>query len=430
MQPATGGGPRRPRLLAAVAALLLAAAIAGALWLGLASDEPTPIRGLEGRPAEAFLDSVGVNVHLTYYDTTYDRLDAWLPRLRELGVRHVRDGLVLENDRYVGDLQRLGREGLRALLIGEAGREPRASAALAAGPLRPVVAALEHPNEPDVFLGPDWEPRIRAFAPAFQRAVAEAGLGELPLLAPSVVWPENRERVEDLRGTWEVANVHPYPGGRAPESTVDAGIRAVARDARAPIWATETGYHNAVPAEGPGVQPGVPEEVSAVYLPRLVAEYFGAGVRRTYLYELLDEKPDPERRDAEQHFGLLRTDLSPKPAFLALRDLLRAVRTSPGAGELRAVRTDGGAPDVQRLVLDRPDGSRALLLWRRAEVWDVVRRERREAPDSEVRVTFAGEAEDVAVLRPTRSAAPVERRGRAGTLPVAVGPDVTVVSFR
>jgi hypothetical protein len=45
------------------------------------------------RPADAFVDFVGVNTHLGYSDTTYVDYEGILkPRLLELGVRHIRDG--------------------------------------------------------------------------------------------------------------------------------------------------------------------------------------------------------------------------------------------------------------------------------------------------------------------------------------------------
>ena len=45
------------------------------------------------RPADAFVDYVGVNTHLGYSDTTYGDYEGILkPRLLELGVRHIRDG--------------------------------------------------------------------------------------------------------------------------------------------------------------------------------------------------------------------------------------------------------------------------------------------------------------------------------------------------
>ncbi len=72
--------------------------------------------------------------------------------------------------------------------------------------------------------------------------------------------------------------------------------------------------------------------------------------------------------DLENTFGLLRTDLSPKPSFLALRNLLRAVDgdsapvAAPGGA---AARRDGAGADVRRLLLRSADGSYALVLWRR-----------------------------------------------------------------
>ena len=45
------------------------------------------------RPADPFVDFVGVNTHLGYSDTTYGGYEGILkPRLLELGVRHIRDG--------------------------------------------------------------------------------------------------------------------------------------------------------------------------------------------------------------------------------------------------------------------------------------------------------------------------------------------------
>ena len=44
--------------------------------------------------ADAFVNSVGVNVHLHYTDTSYAKFDAVEEAVRDLGVRHIRDGLI------------------------------------------------------------------------------------------------------------------------------------------------------------------------------------------------------------------------------------------------------------------------------------------------------------------------------------------------
>ena len=47
----------------------------------------------QARPADAFVDSIGVNVHLGYTDTSYrNYTEVIKPRLREAGIRHIRDG--------------------------------------------------------------------------------------------------------------------------------------------------------------------------------------------------------------------------------------------------------------------------------------------------------------------------------------------------
>jgi hypothetical protein len=47
-----------------------------------------------------------------------------------------------------------------------------------------------------------------------------------------------------------------------------------------------------------------------VYTLPTLLEHYKAGIRRTFLYELIDYWPDPGEADAEKHFGLLRPRLS------------------------------------------------------------------------------------------------------------------------
>ena len=159
---------------------------------------------------------------------------------------------------------------------------------------------------------------------------------------------------------------------------------------------------------------------------RLLAAAFAAGYQRTFIYELIDEKPEPALADPEQHFGLLRVDLSPKPAFEAVRALLRAVRESPGPGERRPVRLTG---DVEQVLLQRRDGSRALLLWRDTAIWDHEARRPRAAPATRVLLDFPAGADDVSVTRPSSRARPQRREG-GDALELEVGADVSVVSWR
>jgi hypothetical protein len=423
----TGSATRRQRAaIAALSLLLIAAVAAGVLIATRGRPRTGPAAGLPARSAAQFLDSVGVNVHISYYDTAYGQFDRWSPALRELGVRHIRDGLVFDQPQYVAELRRLAAEGVRAtLIVGDTQRPPQDAVALATGPLRPAVEALEGPNEIDA-TGGNWEGVLRTFMPQLRAAQRASALRGLPLLGPSFVQHGSRTAAQDLAGAWDIDNVHPYPGGHEPGSNIESEITGIARPGR-PIMATETGYHDALDATTG--QPPVPDDVAAAYIPRLYLEYFAAGVRRTFLYELLDEKPDPGLTAPEQHFGLMRSDLAPKPAFTALRDLLQVIRTSPGGGDAPPVTVSGGG-DVRTLLLQRADGSRVLLLWRRASLWDPDARRRERVDDVGVAVRFAGTARDLATYRPAEGAAPVARAAEADGVRVAVGGDVTALSFR
>jgi hypothetical protein len=400
--------------------------IAAGVLLAGRTGGPATTTGLPARPASAFVDSIGVNVHLSYYDTAYGQFDRWSSALRDLGVRHVRDGLVFDQPQYADELRRLAADGVRAtLIVGDTNRPARDAVGLAAGPLRPAVEALEGPNEIDA-TGGDWKGVLQTFMPQLRQAMRSSPLKDLPLLGPSFVQHGGRTAAQDLAANWDVDNVHPYPGGQEPSANLEPEITAIARPGR-PIMATETGYHDALNATVG--QPPVPEDVAAAYVPRLYLEYFASGVRRTFLYELLDEKPDPALGAPEQHFGLLRSDLTPKPAFSALRDLIRVVRTSPGPGDAPRVTVSGGS-DVRTLLLRRAGGSCVLLLWRRAPLWDQNARKRLPVDDVTVRVRFAGHARDLATYRPAKGAQPLARAGTAGGVSVAVGADVTALSFR
>jgi hypothetical protein len=166
----------------------------------------------------------------------------------------------------------------------------------------------------------------------------------------------------------------------------------------------------------------VTEAAAAAYVPRDYLESFAAGARRAYLYELADEKPDPAGTDSEQHFGLLREDLSPKPAFATLQQLLADIRSSPGDGDRRPVAVQAAA-DVRSLLLDRPDGSRALVLWRRVVAGAAP------VPLTRARISFQGTPQDLTV-RPLGGRPESSALDAHGVLELALGAGAVVVSFR
>ncbi|MDP9794074.1 hypothetical protein J2S43_002586 [Catenuloplanes nepalensis] len=119
-----------------------------------------------------------------------------------------------------------------------------------------------------------------------------------------------------LRDVCDAVAVHPYPDAPEPDSGEMAGAREVRAlmDARGdggtPLWGTETGAPT-------GGRPSIGERDQAALLHRLYALWTG---------EIPDTGPliyytlrDFGGADREGHFGLLRADGAPKPAYDAFR---------------------------------------------------------------------------------------------------------------
>lgn len=416
--------PARLKVTAAVVLVLAASAA-----LLLLSGGHGPDRTRQAPPsAAAFIDSIGVNTHFNYVDTAYARRAEVHRRLRELGVRHIRDGVPVNAPALAAGLRGAKALGIRLTLgAGDIKLKPSSAVRLAVREAGSSIEALEAPNELDSSGLPDWREKLRLQMDALRRAGREVA-PRVPVLGPSFVSPSNYRGV--LASTFDLGNLHPYSGGLPPEDALEADLaRGRLAGVRAPFVFTESGYHNAVAASVG--QPPASELAAATYMPRVLLRAFSLGVRRTFIYELLDEKPDPGRVDPEQNFGLLRQDLTRKPAFAAVRNLIAAVRRSPGP----ATRPAPGAsvtpgPQLERVDLQRADGSRVLALWRPVSVWD--RDARRDTPVAPVPVelSWPSPARDLTVHRPTVSADRAAARQDAGKTRLQIAGDVVLLSYR
>jgi hypothetical protein len=348
--------------------LALAAPLLGA------SGAAAAITPIHPRSAAAFQNSVGVNVHLSYYNTAYRNFPAVAHALADLGVRQVRDGACAgctgQNDR----LEALGRQGIGLTLImgHPGGSESLASlVSLASGPLLPHLAAVEGPNEYDGSGDRRWTTRLRAYQHELWRRVrATPKLTAVPVLGPSLLSFANFSKLGDLSHWLDCGNVHPYAAGDVPSADLRANMAAVRRVAsRKPVCATEAGYHNATADRGD--HPGVSETTAGAYVPRLYLDFFRAGIERTFLYELVDEWSDPGREKRDSNFGLLRNDFSPKPAYRSLKALMQLTAPSRRVGRLARLRIAVKGPtDVRWQLLQTAPGRYAIVLWREVRVWD------------------------------------------------------------
>jgi hypothetical protein len=396
--------------------------------------------GRRAQPAQSFVDSIGVNVHMGYTDTAYGRLGAVRAALRQLGVRNVRDGVSIGREDQYAALRALGRDGVRAdLILGDPlGRFGTGTVEQQVGTVKrellSVTRSVEGPNEFDGSGARDWPRLLRAYQERLYGLVkGDPELSVLPVVGPSLIdmpaWP----RVGDLSRWIDYGNIHPYPGGEPLQpDRLSVQLEQVARSSRSePVMATETGYHNALSAP-PVQQPGVSERAAAAYVPRLFFEHFRAGIERTFEYELVDERPEPAGRDAESHFGLLRSDFSRKPAFLALANTI-ALLEDPGpsfrTGSLDFALKSGDS--VGRLLLQKRDGTFYLVLWRPGtSAWSRAAHTDLSPAPVAVRVRLGEPAERVRSYAPVRSTRPLESWEGAESVRLELGVEPLVLEIR
>jgi hypothetical protein len=344
--------------------------------------------GFLSRGAGGFFGSVGVDTHLTFADTSYGDWSRLVGLLGVLGVRHLSDGAYGNpaaswagfNALFDGRVELAASRGLRfAFDMGEPGYRGGSIGQLVSvmsGPLRNSIEAIEDPNEFDNAGLSDWSGRLASYDRRLFAAVkASPSLRSLPVIGPSLVGDDSPRRLGDQQSWLNFGNIHPYTGGTAPTPAYIASqlrrIGAVSGSKQ--VWATELGYSTALKA--PVGEEPVSEYVGAVYLLRELLENFKAGIRRTYIYELIDDFRDPGDANIQDHYGLLRANYTPKPAFTALKNLLSIVgRQSPSKLSALKLSVTQGPDDLRQLVLQQAPHTYLLVLWRLASVWDTTSR--------------------------------------------------------
>lgn len=403
---------------------------------------PTPANA---RTADSFVNTTCVGTHWSYTDTPYfQRYTEVRQKLVASGIRSVRDSL------YQNRAQELGRQGIGMTVVADipSGKDGNGDtirqlvnqikAARAAGAR---IDAVEGPNEPDLF----WEASrlnrkyrgqgFPAGVVAFQRDLYRAIKGDRATAGIKIIGPSlgitydpgggrpNPLAKGSLASVVDWGNFHVYPAGNPFNLPFDYNTTSkyywnsnfpsisidehpyVLEVQRAPfepkpMAITETGYST--------YRQGISEKVHAKYMPRLFLEFFRKGFQRACAYELVDEFADREGSNREAHFGLLRHDLSPKPAYRAVQNLIRVLQDpgpafTPGrlAYELTVSPTrqyrepnSGQTTDYDRtqylhhVLLQKRDRSFILALWHEISSYDTSANPPREIQPPALPVTL------------------------------------------
>lgn len=438
----TGFSPRRRPFLVGGSLLTALVVLPGCGAPATEPVEPPAVASVvvpeTARSSDAVVNSIGVELKLTYLQTVYGSAFSSIikPRLIALGVRHVRDeGVTAKSDGWMsliyGRMKELAQKGIKFNLTMRPAEgvtdftqitqwERFLSYAL------PVVEDFEGINEWDLKArSTTWPAQLRPFQQAlYAKVTTDARTRHMPVFLPSMGNPNNASLLGDLSAWGNYGNTHPYPGGNQPMANVAYhATRVKVISGTRPWVVTETGYHNAL--AWTGGHPPVTERAAARYIPRLFLEYFDAGIRRTYLHELIDEGVSTSNR--ELNFGLLRNNGSPKPAYTALQNMITILKDPGPAYTMSQLgyTLGGDQTNLKRMLLQKRNGVFYLALWQAVSSYDLVAKKDLAPPARSVTVTFPAAVTQVRIFSPLTSAAAIQTIARPTTLTVSV-PDSPV----
>ncbi len=337
--------------------------------------------GEQAAAAFKFLDSVGVVTHLSYDNTPY--YSAWstvLSKLKQAGIMHIRDGYGswTSASPFVSEHRQLAAAGIHCTYMIPWEAHASTAALQSFAPLVTDMDALEGPNECDAGTncGGGGAIGIQNAAAEMPTLTAAGKALHVPVLGPSFTTAEAYQAVGNLASLVDYTNLHVYYANRNPGTQGwGAGDALQNRYGSLAFWVdqgasyavatpqiiTETGYVN-TSALGPGV---LPESIAASYIPRTFLTSFNRGVKRSFAYELLDEVSSPG-------YGLLNADMSEKPAFTAMRNLMTLLNDDavPFTPAKLTYTLNGGTSTLTHTLLQKRNGGFYLILWSEESSFD------------------------------------------------------------
>jgi hypothetical protein len=377
-----------------------------------------PSVGVEALSTEKFIDTIGINIHVNYTDGAYADVGKVGDALQWLGVRHVRDNTP-GNSAPISAYVHLGKRGFKyTFIIGDDVKRSFAQFELIETAAPGSIVAIEGFNEIN-----NWPV---TYAGLKGEAAGFAGQQDLyalvhrtPYLADVPVYDltgYDAKGVATRAGFADYANNHTYPqNGQQPNYDkygsvwIDWAFGDL-RKFKLPLVLTEFGYYT-VPQSGWNVI-GVDEATQAKGTLNGLLDAVNTGISRTYIYELLDEKPDPKHLNSGMHFGLFNNNYSPKRAATALRNFISILQANStpavnASAKGRMAFTLADWPvSARRLLMQKKDGRFVLVLWNEVPFWDRAAGKPINSEPIKVLVDFGKTAGVVNVYDPLIGTAP------------------------
>lgn len=341
-------------------------------------------------------DSVGINTHWTY-GSPYQYLpqfSALIVKMQDAKIHHFRDGELwagYNTPNWVTSMyMQLDAAGLKANLIISS---PQTVDQLESGlRMYPGLESIEMMNEWDYNGGANWVASAQQMLPVAHQAGVDLGV---PVLGPSLVAASSFSRLGNVSRYLTYGNVHDYQGNRNPETPGwGGGVDAEGHGYGSILWnhdmahqyapglpviSTETGFQTGSPTGT------IPETIEGTYAPRAYLSRYNRGTKRTYLYQLID---DPYGWSS---YGLLRYDLSAKPAYTAIANMQEMLQDSDAPftpGKLPYT-LKGNTNGVETVLVQKTGGQYWLAVWLNQPIWDVDQNVATPVPAQQVTLTIS-----------------------------------------
>lgn len=401
------------------------------------------------KPADSLVDSMGVNIHMTYSNTAYGDMSAVQQMLSSLGLRHVRDaGKYYTDDPWYnqgefgayGPVSSLGI-GFDLILDFDFGLDPNPITPAVMSGLQSLATAdavtidsFEGPNEVDINGDSNWVVDTRAFMQSVYSLDPEtAGGFTIPILGASLSGaPSDWTLLGNMTATQNAGNIHPYANTQNPSFNFPINLTNEQQvSGSQPIYVTESGWANAM--NSTDGSPNVTEDVASRYIGRLFLETLLWGWPRTYVYELVDEVPDPGLTDTQAHYGLFRNDFSAKPAATTIANMI-ALMSDKGHTVVPNTLSYGltiPSPALHHLLFQKYDDSYWLALWQEVSDWKGWNAQGVQIinPDVAVTLTLPVAAYSIQTYRPHDSSSVVQTMSNQQTITVMVPDHPLFVKF-
>lgn len=383
------------------------ATLSGCMLFAIAASAESfvPIRTEDARA------TIGINTHVNYLDTSYANFPEVLNALKYIGVDHVRELSPMpwfSGAAPMGYYTELMKAGMNIDFV-----VPGSQVDLYKS-LRPVmtlanespkrISAIEGFNEVDHApvtykgqTGPDAA--VAAQKDLYALVKGNPSLQHLPVYDLTGVMP----LPETLSGRADFANSHLYPQNGYPPDGWFRGMKGLTDPNKLPMVVTEFGYAS-MPESG-WLVVGVDEIGQAKGILSGIFSGIEHGFARTYLYQLFDEKADPDNKDREWHFGLYDVHYRKKPSAIALHNLTGLLKDpSANAPTFKTTPlnlTVKGLEDAGHVVvMQKASGTYLIALWSEQIFFDHVSAKPKVTEVRPVTLTFVKPVTQVKLYDP------------------------------